>query len=73
MINALYETNLVTKTYFVSFIVNNLCLCIKHIVWANLHFERTAMIIKYDKFFINMEKTQHYINIQLYFYEDVCL
>lgn len=59
MFDALYETNLVTKTYFVSFSVNNLCLCIKH-VWANLHFERTAMIIKYDKSFINMEKTQHW-------------
>jgi len=78
MLDALYETKLVTKTYLVSFPGNNLCLCIKH-VWANLNFERTAMIIKYDKFFTNMENTQNYyyssshLGLSLYYYYKVCL
>jgi len=69
MLDALYETKLVTKAYFVSFSGNNLCLCIKH-VWANLHFEWTAMIIKYGKFFINMRKIPSYIIIMKYAYKN---
>lgn len=57
MLDALYETKLVTKTYLVSLSRNNLCLCIKH-VWVNLHFERTVMIIKYDKFLLTWKKLQ---------------